>query len=168
MSAQLGTFARQRFPITSRESKLRDYGRSVAASAGQRAAVSASRAAGTARRDSRAFVRSPCTAAVFPWHVRCSCETKGGVHVEVGRPWFVHAGAGRCPGQHRGTAPPPDSIQRLPVEGRGFEHSRAVRWKESQMYVDRAEYLVRLADALTVDTVLLVAIASGATTFERA
>ena len=30
----------------------------------------------------------------------------------------------------------------------GFEHSRAVRWKEGQMYVDRAEYLVRLADAL--------------------
>ncbi|MEO7669043.1 MAG: hypothetical protein ABIW57_06870, partial [Polyangia bacterium] len=26
----------------------------------------------------------------------------------------------------------------------GFEHSRAVRWKEGQMYVDRAEYLVRL------------------------
>lgn len=50
----------------------------------------------------------------------------------------------------------------------GFDHSRAVRWKESQMYVDRAEYLVRLADALAVDTMLLVAIASGALTFEQA
>lgn len=50
----------------------------------------------------------------------------------------------------------------------GFEHSRAVRWKEGQMYVDRAEYLVRLADALAVDTMLLVAIASGALTFEQA
>ena len=46
----------------------------------------------------------------------------------------------------------------------GFEHSRAVRWKEGQMYVDRAEYLVRLADALDVETMMLVALASGTLT----
>jgi CheY-like chemotaxis protein len=50
----------------------------------------------------------------------------------------------------------------------GFEHSRAVRWKEGQMYVDRAEYLVRLADALEVDTMLLVQLVSGALTVEQA
>jgi CheY-like chemotaxis protein len=43
----------------------------------------------------------------------------------------------------------------------GFEHSRAVRWKEGEMYVDRAEYLVRLAEALEVDTLLLVQVAAG-------
>jgi len=50
----------------------------------------------------------------------------------------------------------------------GFEHSRAVRWKEGQMYVDRAEYLVRLADALEVDTILLVQLVSGSITVEQA
>jgi CheY-like chemotaxis protein len=50
----------------------------------------------------------------------------------------------------------------------GFEHSRAVRWKEGQMYVDRAEYLVRLADALDVETMLLVGLASGALSQEQA
>jgi CheY-like chemotaxis protein len=50
----------------------------------------------------------------------------------------------------------------------GFEHSRAVRWKEGQMYVDRAEYLVRLADALEVDTMLLVQLASGNLGVEQA
>jgi CheY-like chemotaxis protein len=50
----------------------------------------------------------------------------------------------------------------------GFEHSRAVRWKEGQMYVDRAEYLVRLADALEVDTMTLVALAAGTTNAEQA
>src|ERR1041384_8231774 len=50
----------------------------------------------------------------------------------------------------------------------GFEHSRAVRWKEGQMYVDRAEYLVRLADALEVDTMLLVQLASGTLGVEQA
>lgn len=50
----------------------------------------------------------------------------------------------------------------------GFEHSRAVRWKEGQMYVDRAEYLVRLADALEVETMLLVNLASGSITVEQA
>jgi len=50
----------------------------------------------------------------------------------------------------------------------GFEHSRAVRWKEGQMYVDRAEYLVRLADALEVDTMLLVNLASGSISVEQA
>src|SRR5436309_13657709 len=50
----------------------------------------------------------------------------------------------------------------------GFEHSRAVRWKEGQMYVDRAEYLVRLADALDVEPMLLVAMASGTLTVEQA
>jgi len=50
----------------------------------------------------------------------------------------------------------------------GFEHSRAVRWKEGQMYVDRAEYLVRLADALDVETMMLVALASRTLTQEQA
>src|SRR3954471_24641213 len=50
----------------------------------------------------------------------------------------------------------------------GFEHSRAVRWKEGQMYVDRAEYLVRLADALDVETMMLVALASGTLTHDQA
>src|SRR6185369_10972631 len=50
----------------------------------------------------------------------------------------------------------------------GFEHSRAVRWKEGQMYVDRAEYLVRLADALDVEPMLMVAMASGTLTVEQA
>ncbi len=50
----------------------------------------------------------------------------------------------------------------------GFEHSRAVRWKEGQMYVDRAEYLVRLADALEVDTMTLVGLAAGTTLAEQA
>jgi CheY-like chemotaxis protein len=50
----------------------------------------------------------------------------------------------------------------------GFEHSRAVRWKEGQMYVDRAEYLVRLADALDVETMTLVALAAGSTAAEAA
>src|SRR5438105_15375850 len=50
----------------------------------------------------------------------------------------------------------------------GFEHSRAVRWKEGQMYVDRAEYLVRLADALDVETMMLVALASGTLSHEQA
>jgi CheY-like chemotaxis protein len=36
------------------------------------------------------------------------------------------------------------------------------------MYVDRAEYLVRLADALDVETMLLVALASGTLTAEQA
>jgi hypothetical protein len=43
----------------------------------------------------------------------------------------------------------------------GFEHSRAVRWKEGEMYVDRAEYLVRLAEVLEVDTLLVVQLAAG-------
>jgi hypothetical protein len=50
----------------------------------------------------------------------------------------------------------------------GFEHSRAVRWKEGQMYVDRAEYLVRLADALDVEPMLLVSLASGSLLAEQA
>jgi CheY-like chemotaxis protein len=50
----------------------------------------------------------------------------------------------------------------------GFDPSRSVRWKEGRMYVDSAEYLVRLADALVVDTMLLVAIASGGLTVEQA
>ncbi|MES1206470.1 MAG: hypothetical protein ABUS79_11075 [Pseudomonadota bacterium] len=43
-----------------------------------------------------------------------------------------------------------------------------MRWKEGQMYVDRAEYLVRLADALEVDTMLLVNLASGSINVEQA
>lgn len=45
----------------------------------------------------------------------------------------------------------------------GFEHSRAVRWKEGQMYVDRAEYLLRLADALELDPMMLIKMAAGIT-----
>ncbi len=55
----------------------------------------------------------------------------------------------------------PDTRERDLANILGFEHSRAVRWKEGQMYVDRAEYLVRLADALDVEPMLLVAMASG-------
>ena len=62
----------------------------------------------------------------------------------------------------------PDTRERDLANLLGFEHSRAVRWKEGQMYVDRAEYLVRLADALDVETMLLVAMASGTLTVEQA
>jgi CheY-like chemotaxis protein len=62
----------------------------------------------------------------------------------------------------------PDTRERDLANMLGFEHSRAVRWKEGQMYVDRAEYLVRLADALDVETMLLVALASGTLTAEQA
>jgi hypothetical protein len=62
----------------------------------------------------------------------------------------------------------PDTRERDLANILGFEHSRAVRWKEGQMYVDRAEYLVRLADALDVETLLLVAMASGTLTVEQA
>ena len=50
----------------------------------------------------------------------------------------------------------------------GFEHSRAVRWKEGQMYVDRAEYLLRLADAIEVEPMLLVQLAAGDISVEQA
>jgi hypothetical protein len=50
----------------------------------------------------------------------------------------------------------------------GFEHSRAVRWKEGEMYVDRAEYLVRLAEVLEVDTLLVVQLAAGIIGAEQA
>src|SRR5450631_4570449 len=62
----------------------------------------------------------------------------------------------------------PDTRERDLANILAFEHSRAVRWKEGQMYVDRAEYLVRLADALDVETMLLVAMASGTLTVEQA
>jgi CheY-like chemotaxis protein len=62
----------------------------------------------------------------------------------------------------------PDTRERDLANILGFEHSRAVRWKEGQMYVDRAEYLVRLADALDVETMLLVALASGTLAAEQA
>ena len=62
----------------------------------------------------------------------------------------------------------PDTRERDLANILGFEHSRAVRWKEGQMYVDRAEYLVRLADALDVEPMLLVAMASGTLTVEQA
>lgn len=62
----------------------------------------------------------------------------------------------------------PDTRERDLANILGFEHSRAVRWKEGQMYVDRAEYLVRLADALDVEPMLLVAMASGNLSVEQA
>jgi CheY-like chemotaxis protein len=61
----------------------------------------------------------------------------------------------------------PDTRERDLANLLGFEHSRAVRWKEGQMYVDRAEYLVRLADALDVETMTLVTLAAGTTTAEQ-
>src|SRR5262245_60685208 len=62
----------------------------------------------------------------------------------------------------------PDTRERDLANLLGFEHSRAVRWKEGQMYVDRAEYLVRLADALDVETMTLVGLAAGSLTAEQA
>ena len=62
----------------------------------------------------------------------------------------------------------PDTRERDLANLLGFEHSRAVRWKEGQMYVDRAEYLVRLSDALDVETMSLVALAAGSVGAEQA
>jgi CheY-like chemotaxis protein len=62
----------------------------------------------------------------------------------------------------------PDTRERDLANVLGFEHSRAVRWKEGQMYVDRAEYLVRLADALEVDVMTLVGLAAGTLGAEQA
>jgi CheY-like chemotaxis protein len=62
----------------------------------------------------------------------------------------------------------PDTRERDLANLLGFEHSRAVRWKEGQMYVDRAEYLVRLSDALDVETMTLVALAAGSVSAEQA
>jgi len=62
----------------------------------------------------------------------------------------------------------PDTRERDLANLLGFEHSRAVRWKEGQMYVDRAEYLVRLADALDVETMTLVGLAAGSLGAEQA
>jgi CheY-like chemotaxis protein len=62
----------------------------------------------------------------------------------------------------------PDTRERDLANLLGFEHSRAVRWKEGQMYVDRAEYLVRLSDALDVETMTLVALAAGTISAEQA
>jgi hypothetical protein len=62
----------------------------------------------------------------------------------------------------------PDTRERDLANLLGFEHSRAVRWKEGQMYVDRAEYLVRLSDALDVETMALVALAAGTIGAEQA
>jgi len=57
----------------------------------------------------------------------------------------------------------PDTRERDLANILGFEHSRAVRWKEGQMYVDRAEYLLRLADTLEVEPMMLVNLAAGIT-----
>lgn len=57
----------------------------------------------------------------------------------------------------------PDTRERDLANILGFEHSRAVRWKEGQMYVDRAEYLLRLADSLEVEPMMLVNLAAGIT-----
>jgi CheY-like chemotaxis protein len=62
----------------------------------------------------------------------------------------------------------PDTRERDLANLLGFEHSRAARWKEGQMYVDRAEYLVRLSDALDVETMTLVALAAGSIGAEQA
>jgi CheY-like chemotaxis protein len=62
----------------------------------------------------------------------------------------------------------PDTRERDLANLLGFEHSRAVRWKEGQMYVDRAEYLVRLSDSLDVETMALVALAAGSVGAEQA
>jgi CheY-like chemotaxis protein len=62
----------------------------------------------------------------------------------------------------------PDTRERDLANVLGFEHSRAVRWKEGEMYVDRAEYLVRLSEVLEVDTLLLVQVAAGVIGAEQA
>jgi hypothetical protein len=62
----------------------------------------------------------------------------------------------------------PDIRERDLANILGFEHSRSVRWKEGQMYVDRAEYLLQLASALTVDPMILVALAAGEIGVEEA
>jgi hypothetical protein len=62
----------------------------------------------------------------------------------------------------------PDVRERDLANILGFEHSRAVRWKEGQMYVDRAEYLLALASALTVDPMILVGLAAGEIGVEEA
>lgn len=62
----------------------------------------------------------------------------------------------------------PDTRERELANILGFEHSRAVRWKEGQMYVDRAEYLLRLADALEVEPMLLVGLAAGNVSVDQA
>ena len=43
----------------------------------------------------------------------------------------------------------------------GFEHARAVRWKEGNMYLDRAELLLTLSEELAVPPGLLVRLAAG-------
>lgn len=50
----------------------------------------------------------------------------------------------------------------------GFDDTRATRWKEGQMYVDRAEFLVKLAVSLEVDVMLLMGLACGTLTTEHA
>lgn len=50
----------------------------------------------------------------------------------------------------------PDVRERDLANILGFEHSLAVRWKEGMMYIDRAEYLLRLSEALAVDTMVLL------------
>lgn len=62
----------------------------------------------------------------------------------------------------------PEAREREMANVLGFEHSRAVRWKTGMMYVDRAEYLFALADALSLDPLLLANVASGRLTAEQA
>jgi CheY-like chemotaxis protein len=62
----------------------------------------------------------------------------------------------------------PEMSDRNVAQLMGYEHSRARRWKNGDMYVDRAEFLVRLSDALNVDTMLLVMLAAGQLMAEQA
>lgn len=62
----------------------------------------------------------------------------------------------------------PDTQERQLANILGFEHSRAVRWKEGQMYVDRAEFMLLLATSLEVEPMLLVNLAAGVTTLVEA
>ena len=50
----------------------------------------------------------------------------------------------------------------------GFEPSRTNRWKNGEMYVDRAEHLMRLAAAIDIDAMVLVAVAAGSIGAEEA
>jgi CheY-like chemotaxis protein len=62
----------------------------------------------------------------------------------------------------------PETAERELARVLGFEYSRGVRWKTGQMFVDRAEHLLRLADALGVEAMLLVELAAGTLNAEQA
>jgi len=50
----------------------------------------------------------------------------------------------------------------------GISRYYSVRWQQGQMYMDRAEQLVRLAGALDIDIKILIDLACGTLTVEQA